>query len=370
MKNDTQSLAAQNFGIDLQENNIASGEILESMAASYALSSILLSAVELKVFDCVADAPKTCERIANEIQASLEGVERLLIALTAMGLLQCDDNGNYQNAAASTTWLTTKSPQSMTSSLLFHKRCYDLFGNLSAVIKSGKQQIDRVPARNNLDSFDDYYTELANHPDEYFIFLEAMNRSSVGIGTAMSSTVDFSNIRSVIDLGAGGGQVALELAAAVPHLAVKTIDLPIACEFLQQRIVESGLTQRIECVPGNILDEVAVKIESADAVILSGVLADWGVKERIKILERARNLLKPGGILLVSETLFNDRKTGPLQPAILSLCMLLAMQGNNFTPAEIGSMLDEAGFVDIRFYFKGETGVRDLIVAQKTAVAN
>lgn len=370
MKNDTQSLAAQNFGIDLPANNIANGEILESMAAGYAISSILLSAVELKVFDCLEDAPKTADRIASEIQAAADGVERLLIALTAMGLLQCDDRGNYQNTAASTTWLTTNSPQSMTSSLLFHKRCYDLFGNLSEVIKSGKQQIARVPDLKNVDRFDDYYTELAQHPDEYFIFLEAMNRSSMGIGTAMSSSVDFSNIRSVIDLGAGGGQVALELAAAVPHLAIKMVDLPIACEFLQQRIVESGLTERVECVPGNILDEVTVKLESADAVILSGVLADWGVPERIKILARARNLLKPGGLLLVSETLFNDRKTGPLQPAILSLCMLLAMQGNNFTPAEIGSMLDEAGFVEVRFYLKGETGVRDLIVAQKVSVAN
>jgi 2-polyprenyl-3-methyl-5-hydroxy-6-metoxy-1,4-benzoquinol methylase len=365
MSNEIQSTESQNFGFNFLANKIANEEMLESIGGSYALSSILLTAVELNVFDCLVDAPKTCEQIATEIQVSSDGLERLTIALTAMELLQRDSMGNYHNTPVATTWLTTNSPQSMTSSLLFHKRCYDLFGNLTEVIKSGKQQIPQVPTLNNPDRFNDYYTELAKHPQEYFIFLEAMNRSSVGIGAAMSGSVDFSNIRQVTDLGAGGGQVALELAQTVPHLAVKMVDLPIACQFLQQRISTKGLKHRVECVPGNILHDLSAKLERSDAVILSGVLADWGVNERIQILDRAHNLLKPGGLLLVSETLFDETKTGPLQPAILSLCMLLAMQGNNFTPSEIESILDKAGFVEIRFCFKHETGVRDLIVAQK-----
>jgi 2-polyprenyl-3-methyl-5-hydroxy-6-metoxy-1,4-benzoquinol methylase len=365
MSKEIQSTASQNFGFNFLGNNLTNEETLESIGGSYALSSILLSAVELNIFDCLVDTPKTSEQIATEIQVSSDGLERLTIALTAMGLLQCDDNSKYQNTLVSTTFLTTNSPQSMTSSLLFHKRCYDLFGNLTEVIKSGKQQITQIPAFNNPDRFNDYYTELAKQPEEYFIFLEAMNRSSIGIGIAMASSVDFSNIQQVIDLGAGGGQVALELAETVPHLSVKMVDLPVACQFLQQRISTKGLEQRVECVQGNLLQDLSTKLEPSDAVILSGVLADWGATERMQILDRAHNLLKPGGLLLVSETLFNQTKTGPLQPAILSLCMLLAMQGNNFTPAEIESILSEAGFEEIRFCFQNETGVRDLIVAQK-----
>jgi 2-polyprenyl-3-methyl-5-hydroxy-6-metoxy-1,4-benzoquinol methylase len=365
MGKEIQSTASQNFGFDFLGNVIANGEKIESIGSSYALSAIVLSAVELNVFDCLVDAPKTCEQIATEIQVSLDGLERLAIALTAMELLERDRMGCYHNTPVANTWLTTKSPQSMTSSLLFHKRCYDLFGNLTKVIKSGKQQIKQVPSSDNPDRFNDYYTELSQHPEEYFIFLEAMNSSSIGIGAAMVSGIDFSNIQQVIDLGAGGGQVALELAEAVPHLIVKMVDLPIACQFLQQRISTKGLEDRVKCIQGNILHDLSEEIGRSDMVILSGVLADWGINERMQILHHARNLLKPGGLLLVSETLFNETKTGLLQPAILSLCMLLAMQGDNFTPSEIESILNESGFIDIRFCLKNETGVRDLIVAQK-----
>jgi 2-polyprenyl-3-methyl-5-hydroxy-6-metoxy-1,4-benzoquinol methylase len=364
MHNEIQSLSSQNFGFSLLGNTIENGEMLELIGGSYALSSIILSAVELKVFDLLVDEPKTLDRIAHEIDVSLDGLERLAIALTAMGLIQGDSTGKYRNTTVSTTWLTTKSPQSMTSSLLFHKRCYELFSNLTEAIRSGKQQIEQLPTFKNFESFNDYYTELAKYPEEYFIFLEAMNRSSVGIGKVMSNVIDFSNIYQAIDLGAGGGQVTLELATAISHLSVKMVDLPITCQFLEQRIAVNNLTDRIDCLPGNILDDLQAKIEPSDAVILSGVLADWGATERIKILNHARNLLKPGGLLLVSETLFNEQKTGPLQPAILSLCMLLAMQGKNFTPSEIKSMLHEVGLVETRFYFNAETGVRDLIVAQ------
>ena len=358
------STASQNFGFNLLGAAVT-GEILESIGGSYALSAILLSAVELNIFDRLIDAPKTCEQIASEIQASVDGLERLAIALTAMGLLARDSQGKYQNTIPSTTWLTTKSPQSMNSSLLFHKRCYDLFGNLTAVIKSGKQQAITATPLSTFDRANDYYSELAQHPEDYFIFLEAMNQSSVGIGSALAHSVDFSKIQQVIDLGAGGGQVALELAQTVPHLSIKMVDLPIACQFLQQRISTQSLEHRVECIPGSLLDDLSQKLAPADAVILSGVLADWGVTDRIQILHHASNLLKPGGMLLVSETLFDETKTGPLQPAILSLCMLLAMQGNNFTPSEIKSMLDDAGFIEIRFCLKNETGVRDLIVAHK-----
>ncbi len=365
MKTEIQSSASQNFGFNLLGNTIATGEMLELIGGSYALSSIILSAVELNVFDRLVDSAKTCEQIATEIQVSSDSLERLLIALTAMELLQCDSDRNYHNTTVSETWMTTKSPQSITSSLLFHKRCYDLFGNLTEVIKSGKQQVNQISSFKNTDRSNDYYTELAKIPQDYFIFLEAMNHSSIGIGTAMSTSIDFSNIRQVIDLGAGGGQVTLELAGAIPHLSVKMVDVPITCEFLHQRIANSNLVNRLECLPGNILDDLTAILEPSDAVILSGVLADWGTTERMQILHHARNLLKPGGLLLVSETLFNEHKTGPLQPAILSLCMMLAMQGNNFTPAEIQSMLNAAGFEEIRFYFRNETGVRDLMVAQK-----
>jgi hypothetical protein len=103
----------------------------------------------------------------------------------------------------------------------------------------------------------------------------------------------------------------------------------------------------------------------ADAVLLSGVLGDFDAAGRRRLLAVARGLVKPRGTIIVSETLLDDDRRGPLLPALLALNMLLATRGgDNFTGGEIVAMLTEAGFVDANVHRNGDKGVRDLVVAR------
>jgi 2-polyprenyl-3-methyl-5-hydroxy-6-metoxy-1,4-benzoquinol methylase len=364
-KNEARQQVSGEFGFNFEEVLVNSEAALQFLCSSYIFSSILFTATELSVFDCLVNAPKTCEQIATQIEVPVDALERLLIAITAMGLVERDSTGNYCNSELATRFLTTESSQSICSLLLFYKRCYNLFGYLSESIKTGKLQVDKYELFKNHHNLQDFYTELTQYPEEYFIFLEVMNISSAGIGEAIAKQVDFGNIKQLIDLGAGGGQVSIELARIFPHLSITMVDLPLSCNFIEQRIKENELTQQIQSISGDIFQDAWNELKPADAVLLSGILADWNADQRRQILHNSWNLLKPGGQLLISETLFNEQKTGPVSPAILSLFMLLFMQGNNFTPSEISLMLQEAGFVEINFFLKRETGVRDLIVARK-----
>lgn len=51
--------------------------------------------------------------------------------------------------------------------------------------------------------------------------------------------------------------------------------------------------------------------------------------------------------MLISELLVADDKTGPLPAAMVRLNMLVETAGRNYTAAEYGMWLREAGFVDI-----------------------
>lgn len=102
-------------------------------------------------------------------------------------------------------------------------------------------------------------------------------------------------------------------------------------------------------------------------MLLSGILADFDVAGCREILANADRLLRPGGVLLVSETLLDDTRTGPLLPALLSLLMLAAMPGDSFTLGELSSRLEGAGFVVERHVPPAGPGRRDLLVCRRAA---
>src|SRR6202012_5238887 len=107
---------------------------------------------------------------------------------------------------------------------------------------------------------------------------------------------------------------------------VELIDLQPACHFAVEAATAAGVGGRLRARSGYLLSE-RNGVAPGDAVLLSGVVGDFAAPERARILGTARRLLNKGGALLLSETLFDADRRGPLMPALLSLNMLLAARG-------------------------------------------
>src|SRR6185369_13723950 len=137
---------------------------------------------------------------------------------------------------------------------------------------------------------------------------------STDAGRAILKYVDLTSAHELIDLGGGGAQMAIELAEALPQLSIVIVDLPGACRHAQARVEAAGLGQRIRCVTADLRRPLDDRITPADAVLLAGVISDFPDAERHKVLEHAAAAVAPEGRLLISETLFNDSRTGPALP--------------------------------------------------------
>jgi predicted O-methyltransferase YrrM len=296
----------------------------------------------------------------------VQGARRLLTALVALGLVEQEEGPRFRNGPLAAAALTRGGEDSLVPFLLHQRRHVDsLFAHLGEAVRDGQPQFQHWPFVDPARHAGDPYTELARHPDEYALLMRAMDSASRGVGRLLSEQVDFSEVRRLVDLGGGGGQVALELAQAVPHLSIELLDTPPARAHAAERVERAGLSQRIRCTTVDLREDLEGAVAPADAVLLSGVIGDFVAEERARLLRRAVSLLRPGGLLLVSETLFRPERRGPLLPALLSLFMLLSTGGDNFTPDELEGMLRAAGLSDIRLFFNGARGLRDLAVARR-----
>lgn len=352
--------------IDLRAEPFPCDEsMLELFAAGHVLSSVLFTAVELSIFDHLESAPADSASLAAKLELSRVGLDRLLVALTALGLLRRDEDRLYHNRPLASGALTSGSPRSIVPMLLQHQRhMVDLFHHLGDAVRTGEAQFAHWSFADS-PAAPDCYSELARHPDEFALLLSAMNRASQGVGRALTRQVDFTSVHHLIDLGGGGGQVAIELAGLMPHLSIAIVDLPPACRYAQARIEAAGLIDRIRCIPADLRGDLRQFVAPAEAVLLSGVIGDWPAAERAAILRNAAAVVAPGGQLLISETLFNDERTGPVMTALLSLFMLVGTRGDNFTAAELSRMLAEAGLPDVEVFRNGAEGLRDLVVARR-----
>ena len=54
------------------------------------------------------------------------------------------------------------------------------------------------------------------------------------------------------------------------------------------------------------------------------------------------------GVIIISEWLLNDEKTGPIPSALMSLTMIVEQpEGRNYSFSEVSTMLTEVGFTNI-----------------------
>jgi predicted O-methyltransferase YrrM len=330
------------------------------------LGAVLGAALDARLFDHLAAGPLEAGELAARAGLSTEGTRRLLTALVALGLVEQQEGPRFRNGPLAAAALTRGGEDSLVPFLLHQRRHVDsLFAHLGDAVRTGRPQLGHWPFADPARPAGDPYTELARHPDEYALLMRAMDSASRGVGQLIAEQVDFSEVHRLVDLGGGGGQVAVELAGAVPHLSIEFVDTAPARAYALERIERAGLGARIRCTVADVREDLSGSLAPADAVLLSGVIGDFVAEERARLLSRAGALLRPGGWLLVSETLFRPERRGPLLPSLLSLFMLLSTGGDNFTPDELEAMLRAAGLSDVRLFFNGARGLRDLAVARR-----
>jgi SAM-dependent methyltransferase len=344
-------------------------DYLSSIVNGYMLSAVLFSAVRLRIFDTIKIGYCSSLELSKHLNLNVNAVERLLNALAHLRFLDRRDDDKYFLTRISAERLVANSSRSLVAAIMHHcNHAYLPFHFLDRSIATGKPYAGANDSRSNMDK--DLYDNLSIDLEEYSIFLSAMNTFSKGVGDRIAKLIDFTNVEMLYDVGGGGGQVALELLRNFKDLKIVLFDRKESINFVS-RDADFSLLQRLDLVEANILKGISSDVaSSADIVLLSAVLGDWDFAHRSHILKSAWNLVKPGGRLVISETILDDDKSGSGGACLLSLYVLVLTQGgDNLTSEEWISFLKSNSIDDIEIIHDAKNGFRDLIVCRKPVKA-
>lgn len=326
----------------MEEKQMNPGKIME-IAGAYWQSFTLHAAVKLDLFTILGEGKFGANEIAAKLGGNLRGVNTLLNALTAMGLLE-KSKETFSCTRLSQTYLSRRSPSHLCHIIMHMYHLVDSWHHLEEAVLTGRPTRPRASIRGE---------------EEREAFLMGMFNIAMGLAPHAVKEIDLTGRKTLLDLGGGPGTWAIHFCLANPDLRATVFDLPATSPFAEKTIARFGLSDRVAFHGGDYLKEEIKGIY--DVAWLSQVLHGEGPDACRHLVAKAVNALVPGGLILVHEFILDNDMAGPLQPALFSLNMLAGTEaGRSYSEHQIMDMLAEAGAKDLRrlpFRPPGQTGI-------------
>ncbi|MGD2131473.1 MAG: methyltransferase [Maricaulaceae bacterium] len=310
------------------------------IGSGFLASKTLLSAVELGLFTVLAEGPKTGPELERELGLHPRATYDFLDALVALGVLNRDgagETGTYKNTPSTAMFLDRNSPAYMGGLLeMMNARLYRFWADLTPALKTGEPQNEIKNTGASI--FDALYSD----PAKLEQFMDAMTGASLGNFTAFAEKFDFSNYKTLADIGGATAQLSAIVTEHHPQLACRSCDLPQVKPIAERRIKAQGLEGRVSA---DVVDFFKDEFPKADVITMGMILHDWNLPNKKMLIEKAYRALPEGGAFVAIEHLIDDERRSNAFGLLMSLNMLIEFgEAFDFTGAQFAEWCRAAGF--------------------------
>ena len=313
----------------------ARASALFDLCAGFVYTQVLYACVQLRVFEILAEGPQDIEELSPKLSLTQDKAQKLLDAAVALELLEARGIGCYGLGPQGAVLAGNPGIEAMIShhQLLYQDLCDPLAllrGEVSTTRLAsywpyaGSEQAGGLPS------------------DQVRAYSELMAASQTLIAEEVLRTYSLSRHQRLLDVGGGSGAFLTAVAAQWPHLELMLFDLPAVVEQAKGRLSVNNLEQRVQCVGGDFyIDPLPA---GADIISLIRIIHDHNDDDVVRLLTAIRRHLPDDGTLLLAEPMAGHKQTDRVANAYFGFYLMAMGKGRPRTPAEIGTLLKQAGF--------------------------
>ncbi|PIT73702.1 hypothetical protein B9Z42_10845 [Limnohabitans sp. B9-3] len=312
------------------------------LMSGFVYSQVLLGCVRLDLFRMLQLRPLDLQQISLKTKLPEEALQRLLLSAVSVGLLEYRSRQRFGLGALGVPMAIHPGIGAMVEhNHLLYQDMQDPLAFLNNAWRGGMAEY--WPYAHDAQAAE----RVAQ--DKFSRYSDLMASSQEFVVQEILGAYFFDEHRCVLDVGAGKGRFASELALHAKHLDLKLFDLPPVLELAKATFESKGLLDRLSLCPGNFLHDALP--QGADLVTLVRVAHDHPDDVVQQLLRKIYEALPVGGTLLLAEPMartYSQSADGPTQTDAYFHFYLLAMgAGRLRTPEALMLMMSEAGFARV-----------------------
>jgi cyclopropane fatty-acyl-phospholipid synthase-like methyltransferase len=275
--------------------------------------------------------PQVASDLARHLNADPRGVERLLNALTGLGVIHRHGT-TYVLPRDVAPYLVPGADGDATGWIEQTIELYSAWGDLARGIRDGTP---RYPLTSD--------AILAGDPARVRRYIRSVHTASREAARRIIELAPLPSGSSLVDVGCGSGVIGARYARETQGLRATLFDLPPTLEVAREILTAEGLEDQVEFHPGDYRHDPFPG--PVDAVLFSNLLQTESEAEARRLIGKARESLRTGGTLLIHGVMTEPDPSKPPEAAIFSLMMYLVFdQGRAYSADEIGGWLAQEGF--------------------------
>lgn len=291
-------------------------------------------AAELGIADILEDGARTVAEIAREVNASEDGLYRLLRALESLCLF-VESRGRRFRLTPLGALLRTDGPDGFGGMVRFigHESTWRPWGELRYSVRTAEPAFDHVFQMPVFEYF-------ARTPDAAAVFNQAMTSLSTWEAGAVVEAYSFSRVKTLVDVAGGHGLLLATILKASRTARGILIDLPQVATGARTLLEREGVADRSEVVEGDMFAGVPA---GGDAYIMKHIIHDWDDERALRILDNCRRAMHRNAKVLIVDAVIGSRNAGAYGKFLDLEMLVLTPRGRERTQSEFAALLQRAG---------------------------
>ncbi|MAZ93164.1 MAG: hypothetical protein CMF58_01990 [Lentimicrobiaceae bacterium] len=326
----------------IPQSKSISDQIVEMLGLIYGnwQMSVTYVFAELGIADLLDDESKSIDAISSATDCNIDEMTIVLRCAATLGFIESKSKPGKYTLTSFGRLLTSHHPMSQRAAARLNGAPYRYqpWGNLLEFLKTGTGK--NISSSHRLGTLN----YLSDKPELAKVFHAAMTNLSAGQDDIISA-YDFSNAKTIMDIGGGEGTFIRKILNKNPHLNGLLFDLPQAIQSAK-KISKDTASKNLSYHEGDFFESIP---SNADVFLMKNVIHNWPKDKSVLLLQNVRKAMMDHSTntssdkkLLIIEYIISDDDE-PNIAKWLDLNFRLLVGGQERTEDQYAELANDAG---------------------------